>query len=165
MRKSLLIALTASILLAAVPALAQEFDSDFEGNGWEYIGTWTGTGGGFCYPYEELIIYPFQTWKADLKKHTVIDYYGIRGTWVDEKGNTGEFGCGLFPQPDGSLQMENSGFWTWYESEDNEILAGQLPFIIIHLEQEDGYTYGYWNPSYTHWPPDEDGKFEGYREW
>jgi len=133
----------------------------------EYEGTFQGTGKGYCYPYESLIIYPFQTWQGEL---TVTEDDGVwlfEGTWQDNEGNHGTLkDCKLQkPHPSASyLWSFMPGSWYWLETVNGvEVprFGGQF-CIGIDISTEESPCDGFW---FTHeWPPSwVENPFEGHR--
>lgn len=143
MRKSLLIALTAILLIGAVPAFAQ------------LEGDWRGTGDGVCSPpvgSTDFPIYGWQTWKGQILDD---DFWG---SWSDETGNYGNFKGKIV-----CLSVEEAyceGEWTWfYETSGtiSEINMGPFQMYFVYFPVETPYCYGKWQTNYSN----EAGTMEG----
>lgn len=148
MRKSLLIALTAILLVGAIPAFAQ-----LDGN-------WIGQGKGVCSPpigSTDFPIYAWQTWKGQIKGD---DFWG---TWSDENGRFGNFkGKIIVISPE---EAYCEGEWTWVYGPDTdppqEYLMGSFQMKFVYFPVETPYCNGKWQTYYSN----EAGSMKGRMIW
>lgn len=144
MRKILLTALAAILVLAAVPLTAQ------------VAGTWKGEGDGVCSPPPfwptDIPIYAWQSWIGEIPDSE----NSFEGEWHDETGKFGHFyGQILLETP---TEVCCKGEWTWVYGPDTdppqEYTMGPfwMKFHKINLT-----CYGEWSTSYSN----EGGKMEG----
>lgn len=155
MRKSCLIALAAFLLAGATTAFA------------EYEGNFEGTGDGYCYPYEGLIIYPFQTWEGELTCGEADGEWLFEGTWQDEEGNHGTLkNCKLkyidYPYAP-YLWSYQAGRWYWLETVNGVEIPrfGGFFSMNIYVSNEECPTEGVWGT--TSWPPIAIRHHQGHR--
>jgi hypothetical protein len=102
MRKILLIALAATLILGATPALAGLY------------GVWEGKGAGNCCPQPGITIYPWQQWKGSVYDSPDEDVILFTGNWNDGAGNTGIFKGKVQYSPIPELATAK-GSWYWYD--------------------------------------------------
>jgi len=128
MRKLLWVAIAATLIIGATPALAQ------------LAGTWAGVGKGEAYPPSGEILYPWQHWKGFIPD----DEGSFSGKWYDGNGNHGRFEGK--PAPSSTPEIKSfKGYWTW-ETEAGIIKAGEFVMDFYYLE---GYCKGKWT---SIWP-------------
>jgi hypothetical protein len=96
-KKTILVVLTATLLLGATPAFAQ------------LAGTWVGTGTGNAYPRSGVVIYPWQDWKGEIPNSEDV----FTGEWYDSLGNYGIF-KGKAEWIDDETAIAK-GAWYWYD--------------------------------------------------
>ncbi|MBN2379648.1 hypothetical protein JXM67_07600 [candidate division WOR-3 bacterium] len=148
MRKSLLIALTAILLIGAVPASAQ------------INGNWKGVGRGCCSPppisTSDFPIYAWQNWKGVVKDDA------FWGKWEDETGNYGNFKGEILWISQTEAYAE--GYWTWFYVTPDEIKEyemGEFSMKFVHFPVETPYCFGKWQSEYTN----EGGTMKGRIIW
>lgn len=128
MRKLLLVALAATLIIGATPALAQ------------LSGTWAGTGKGAAYPPSGEIIYPWQNWQGEIPNSED----SFSGEWWDADGNHGKFYGKLAPYCTPET-IVFKGYWTW-ETMAGIVKAGEFVMDFYFLED---YCEGTWT---SIWP-------------
>lgn len=117
----------------------------------EYEGNFAGTGDGYCYPYESLIIYPFQTWQGQLTLSQIQDEEWLfEGTWQDEEGNHGTLkNCKLkyidYPYSP-YLWSYQAGSWYWLETVNGVEIPrlGGFFSMFIYVAQVNNPVDGIW---------------------
>lgn len=134
--KRTLIALAAITLVASTPLAA------------DLWGTWAGTGEGNCYPYPEVVIYPWQTWEGKVYTSPDQDAPIFEGEWYDEIGNHGTFKGNIY-YPPVEEEAIAEGEWTWYDPDGvstKPTIGGKFKMTFYFLED---YCAGSWE---TIWP-------------
>lgn len=119
-------------------------------------GTWKGTGTGFCYPRNSVVIYPWHEWKGEIPNSQDV----FEGEWWDHLGNHGTFKGEVEFSPIPEIATAK-GSWYWYDPlgpASRPKYGGDFEMTFWFLE---GKCEGTWT---TIWPsPGAIGTMEGER--
>jgi len=114
-KKLILTALAVILLLGATPLFAQP------------VGTWEGTGEGWCpfpVPYPSEYMNPWQTWKGRLEPDPNQVGYIFFGDWYDASEEHGSFkGRAILETP---TEISCRGDWYWWDERS-------LPPRVYHM--------------------------------
>ncbi|MBN2379644.1 hypothetical protein JXM67_07580 [candidate division WOR-3 bacterium] len=133
MRKIILAIAALVLLISATPVSAQ------------LAGTWTSEGTGYCYPRNNVIIHPWQTWKGEIPN--TMDLF--KGDWYDADGNHGIFKGEPVPSiPEIAVYK---GAWYWYDpaSPSSRPRYGGEFEMTFYFMSSHPYCEGTWT---TIWP-------------
>lgn len=155
MRKACLIVFAAFMLTVTTTAFA------------EYEGNFAGTGDGYCLPYKDIMIYPFQTWQGELTVTEDDGEWLFEGTWLDSEGNHGTLeNCKLkyidYPYSP-YLWSFQPGSWYWLENVGGVEIPrlGGCFSLFIYVSSEECPVDGVWGT--FSWPPILVRDFQGQR--
>lgn len=133
MRKILLAAVAAAILLGATPALAQP------------VGTWAGEGEGWCpfpVPYPSEYMKPWQIWKGRFEPNPDEVGYIFYGDWHDGDHNHGTFkGHALFESP---TEIGCRGDWYWWDERVDPPRIYHMGTFTMVFRRDGSSCHGEW---------------------
>lgn len=134
MRKVIIAALAAMLVIGVTPAFAQP------------EGTWDGTGNGWC-PYPIFTspgdtMFPWQEWKGRFEPDPNGTGYIFYGNWHDQKHNQGTFsGSAILGTP---TEIGCNGDWYWLDERVDPAVSRYMGTFTMTLRRDGSYCHGTW---------------------